>query len=148
MSDKELFKKTESVLYGYLMLKAEISNLELEIEEIENEYGNIGAITYEEKTGATNKISDGLASDIIFKEQELYRLKKIKKSKEILLRKIDNALGVLDETERNLVQHRYLNGKRPWMQVGEMLALDSNYCCNTLRIVIINKLLKIIFPKR
>ena len=33
---KELFKKTERLLYNYSMLKAEINNLGLEIEELEN----------------------------------------------------------------------------------------------------------------
>ena len=146
--NKELFKKTESILYNYSMLKAEINNLELEIEEIENEYAGIGAISYEERSSATNKISDSVASEIIFKEKEVYRLNKTKRSKEILLSKIDNALEALDENERKVVHYRYLNGKRTWMQVGEILSMDSNYCCNTLRVNIINKLSQMIFPKR
>ena len=72
----------------------------------------------------------------------------MKRLKEILLSKINNALEALDENERKVVHYRYLNGKRTWMQVGEMLAMDSNYCCNTLRVNIINKLSKMIFPKR
>lgn len=92
MSNREVFKKTEGILYNYSMLKAEINNLKLEIEEIENEYGGIGAISYAERSGNTNKISDSVASEIIFKEKEFYKLNKIKKSKEILLSKINNAL--------------------------------------------------------
>lgn len=148
MSNKELFKKTESILYNYSMLKAEINNLELELEELENEYEGIGAMVYEERSGATNKISDSVANEIIFKEKEVYKLNKMKRSKEILLSKINNALEVLDDNERKVIHYRYLNGKRTWMQVGEILAIDSNYCCNTLRVNIINKLSKIIFPKR
>lgn len=148
MTNKELFKKTESILYNYSMLKAEINNLELEIEELENEYEGIGAMVYEERSGATNKISDSVANEIIFKEKEVYKLNKMKRSKEILLSKINNALDVLDDNERKVVHYRYLNGKRTWLQVGEILAIDSNYCCNTLRINIINKLSKMIFPKR
>ena len=145
---KELFKKTERILYNYSMLKAEINNLGLEIEELENEYEGIGAISYEERSGNTNKISDSVANEIIFREKEVYRLNKMKRSKEILLSKINNALEVLDENERKVVHYRYLNGKRTWMQVGEILSMDSNYCCNTLRVNIINKLSKMIFPNR
>lgn len=145
---KELFKKTERILYNYSMLKAEINNLGLEIEELENEYEGIGAISYEERSGNTNKISDSVANEIIFREKEIYRLNKMKRSKEILLSKINNALEVLDENERKVVHYRYLNGKRTWMQVGEILSMDSNYCCNTLRVNIINKLSKMIFPNR
>ena len=146
--DKELFKRTESILYNYSMLKAEINNLELEIKELENEYEGIGAISYEERSSATNKISDSIANEIIFREKEVYRLNKMKRSKEILLLKINNALEALDENERKVVHYRYLNGKRTWMQIGEILSMDSNYCCNTLRVNTINKLSKMIFPKR
>lgn len=73
MNNKELFKKTESILYNYSMLKAEINNLELELEELENEYEGIGAMVYEERSGATNKISDSVANEIIFKEKEVYK---------------------------------------------------------------------------
>lgn len=72
----------------------------------------------------------------------------MKRSKEILLSKINNTLEVLDDNERKVIHYRYLNGKRTWMQVGEILAIDSNYCCNTLRVNIINKLSKMIFPKQ
>ena len=146
--DKELFKRTESKLYNYSMLKAEINNLELEIEELENEYEGIVAISYEERSSATYKISDSIANEIIFREKEIYRLNKMKRSKEILLLKINNALEALDENERKVVHYRYLNGKRTWLQIGEILSMDSNYCCNTLRVNIINKLSKMIFPKR
>ncbi|NFE84080.1 siderophore-interacting protein [Clostridium botulinum] len=145
---KELFKKTESILYNYAMLKAEINNLELEIEEIENEYAGIGAISYEERSGSTNKISDTVANEIVFKEKESYKLNKMKRSKEILLAKINNGLEALDQSERNFIQYRYLNGKRTWLEVGEILSLDSNYCCNSLRPMIINKLSAMIFPNR
>ena len=86
--DKELFKRTESILYNYSMLKAEINNLELEIEELENEYEGIGAISYEERSSATYKISESIANEIIFREKEVYRLNKMKRSKEILLLKL------------------------------------------------------------
>lgn len=148
MTNKELFKKTESILYNYSMLKAEINNLELELEELENEYEGIGAMVYEERSGATNKISDSVANEIIFKEKEVYKLNKMKRSKEILLSKINNAIDVLDDTERKIIHYRYLNGKRTWVQVGEILSLDSNYCCNILRTQIIRKLSYIIFPNR
>ena len=131
---KELFKRTESLLYGYSMLKAEINNLELEIGEIENEYAGIGAISYEERSSATNKISDSVANEIMLREKQAYKL--------------NNALEAFDENERKIVHYRYLNGKRTWMQFGEILSMDSNYCCNTLRVNIINKLAKMIFPSK
>lgn len=146
--DKEVFKKTERVLYDYIGIKAEISNLELEIEQLENEYGGLGAMTYDEKTGPTNNISDAIANEIIFKDKELYRLRKAKKSKEILLKKVDNAIAILDDTEKSIIKHKYLTRGNTWQVVGDILSLDSNYCCNKLRVTIINKIKYIIFPKR
>lgn len=148
MNNKELFKKTESILYNYSTLKVEINNLALELEELENEYEGIGAISYEERSSNTYKIPDSVANEIIFKEKEAYRINKMKRSKKILLTKINNALEVLDENEKNIVHYRYLSSKRTWMQVGEVLSMDSNYCCNMLRVSTINKLSKMIFPKR
>ena len=139
---------SEIIIYKVSEIAAEINNLELEIEELENEYEGIGAISYEERSSATYKISDSIANEIIFREKEVYRLNKIKRSKEILLLKINNALEALDENERKVVHYRYLNGKRTWMQIGEILSMHSNYCYNTLRLNTINKLSKMIFPNR
>ena len=68
MNDRDIFRDTEGVLYNYSMLKAEIHNLELEIEELKDEYQGISAISYEEKTGPTNKTSDSVANEVIHKE--------------------------------------------------------------------------------
>ena len=49
--DKELFRKTEGILYDYNDLTNKIELLKAEIKEMEEEYKGCSAIQYEEKTG-------------------------------------------------------------------------------------------------
>ena len=146
MKKLDVFKNTEGVLYNYSTLKAEINNITLDIEELEDNYDGISSIGYEEKTGPTNKINDSVSDEIIRREKTLNKLKHIKRSKERLLLKINNALDSLDETERKFIQCRYLNGKKmSWNQVGAMLNLDPNYLCSYVRPEVINKLSCLIY---
>ena len=55
-----LYRKTEALLYNYKNMKAEIKNILLEIEDIENNYRGIEAITYEEKSAPTNKFNSSV----------------------------------------------------------------------------------------
>ena len=49
------------------------------------------AIADEERSSATYKILDSIADEIIFREKEAHRLNKMKRSKEILLSKINGS---------------------------------------------------------
>ena len=55
--DKNLYKKTDGVLFNYKSIKAEISNLELDIEELKDERDGMKGISYEEKSSPTNKFN-------------------------------------------------------------------------------------------
>ncbi|MBD5642759.1 hypothetical protein HYH96_02465 [Clostridium botulinum] len=50
------YKKTEYMLYNYKQFKVETKNILLKIEDIENSYRDIGAMSYKEKSAPTNKI--------------------------------------------------------------------------------------------
>lgn len=144
--EKDIFKKTEGVLFNYNIIKAEIHNLMIEIDEIKDEYDGVGAISYEEKSGPTNKIGDSVAAEVMNKDRMICSLQRAIRSKERLLAKIKSALGSLDETELKFVEYRYLdNSKRSWNQVGALMNLDPNYCCNFIRPAVINKLSNLIF---
>ena len=146
MNEKDIFKSTEGVLYNYSMLKAEIHNLELEIEELQDTYEGVGAISYEERTGPTNKIGDSVFNEVVHKEKVIMKLQRIKRSKERLLSKINAAIDSLDETEKKFVEYRYTsNRKRSWNQIGALMNLDPNHCCNFIRPTVINKLSCLIY---
>lgn len=146
MNDNDIFKSTEGVLYNYQLLKAEIHNLELEIEELKDDYQGVGAISYEEKSGPTNKVTSSIENEILHKEKLINNLERIKRSKERLLSKINNAIESLNETEQLFIKYRYTsNVKRTWEQVGALMNLDSGYCCNVIRPLVINKLSCLIY---
>lgn len=65
------------------------------------------AIADEERSSATYKILDSIADEIIFREKEAHRLNKMKRSKEILLSKINGSTPkcVLDSIK--LSRHVY-----------------------------------------
>lgn len=145
MSD-DVFKSTEGVLFNYNQLKAEINNLKLEIEELQDTYEGVNAISYAEKTGQTYKINDSVSNEIINKEIHINKLSRILRTKERLILKINAAIDSLEEQEKLLINTRYMSSrKHSWEQVGNMLNLDPNYCCNYLRPQIINKLSCLIF---
>ena len=62
--DINTYKKTEYYLYNYKNMQAEIKNILLEIEDIENNYRGIEAITYEEKSAPTNKFNSSVEQEI------------------------------------------------------------------------------------
>lgn len=127
MEDKDLYKKTDGVLFNYKSIKAEISNLELEIEELKEEYVGVSGISYEERTGKTNAFSSTTENEVMRKEKEITRLLKEKKSKERLISKIDNALDSLEDEEREIIKLRCFE-RKSWNRVGMSVNRDGDYC--------------------
>ncbi|MFQ4424442.1 hypothetical protein ACVCBY_19210, partial [Clostridioides difficile] len=83
INKKELFKKVEGRLHHYKFLSAEIKNLELDIESRENEIFGCKAVGYDEKVSPTYAFNSSVENEIIKKERDITRLKKLKKDKEI-----------------------------------------------------------------
>ena len=77
----ELFRKTEGKLFDYKRIKSAIEKIELDIEEIKNEYIGCGAIGYEERTGPTYNISRLVENEVIKKEQRINYLEYRKRQK-------------------------------------------------------------------
>lgn len=141
---KDKFKKLEEILFNYNSIRAEIKNIGLEIEEIEENYSVIQAANFSEKINK-NKVSDTTFNALFDREDIIRKLRLEKNNKVRLLNKIDNAIESLKEEEKNIVKYRYIKGKNTWNQIGALLLIDPNYCCNILRPRIINKLLKLIY---
>ncbi|HBH0813338.1 TPA: hypothetical protein KR642_003957, partial [Clostridioides difficile] len=80
---------------------AEIKNLELDIESRENEIFGCKAVGYDEKVSPTYAFNSTVENEIIKKERDITRLKKLKKDKEIEKKKIENALTCLDIREEH-----------------------------------------------
>ena len=99
----ELFRKTEGKLFDYKRIKSAIEKIELDIEEIKNEYIGCGAIGYEERTGPTNNISRLVENEVIKKEQRINYLEYRKRQKEIEKRKIEELFDILYMSNRKRV---------------------------------------------
>lgn len=146
MKKMDNFKKTEGILYNYNILEAEINILKLEIEAEQNEYEEYKSMVYGEKTGATNKINNVVENEVIHKEKIIRELTNLRNNKIKLKNKIDIALKTLTDTERELIELRYLNKNTMyWSQVADRLGVTEAYCKVNMRIDIINKLTPLIY---
>ncbi|WP_254176579.1 RinA family protein [Clostridium baratii] len=147
MIDKNIFRKTEAILYDYNNLALRIDLLKAEIKDIEETYQGCGAMSYEERTQATNKFNSSVENEIIQREKELRALKLDLNNKIKLKRRIDAAIqGLKKDEERKLVELRYIN-KRPlsWNQIAYVLKYSQEYCRKDLRKKAINKIGDTIF---
>lgn len=145
--EKELFRKTEELLFRYRTLVSEVDNLKISIETIKEEYQGCSAISYEEKSGSTNKFSSCVENELIAREKEIEKLSKELKKKERLVQKIDNAIKPLPEREREIVQQKYFEKIKSWNRIGEILDLNGEYC-RALNQLIVNKVSKVLFIEK
>lgn len=137
---KDKFAKVEGKLYNYMKMKAEIVSIQLDIEEIEDNYSGCKGITSGEKTSITNSISNPIEAEVIKREREKEEKIRELRSKERAIKKIDNALTTLDKEEVDLINKRYFRTKSlTWRTIGELLNLSEDRC-KQMRVEIIGKI--------
>ena len=93
----------------YRNLRAEIDRLKIELEELEDV--SLKAVQYREKLSPTNKVTSSVEDQVIKTEKKINEIKCSIRCKERELRKIDNALTVLDEREVDVLKLKYIEGK-------------------------------------
>lgn len=115
IKERNEYKK---ILKNYNIIKATISEIDLEIEYLKN----------------NNELSQDKEKILIIN----------KKRNEKLINKINNRLNNLSLKEKQLVQLRYLS-KEPftWYQIGNILQLSEGYCRTKLNDKCLYKLFKI-----
>lgn len=105
------YKKVESILYEVPKLKAEIANLQIDLEEIQEIIGIRGASPNEKAGSATYAFNSSVEDEVISREEKLeekvLNLKEAIRRRERQVRKVENALKVLNEKELLLVEMRY-----------------------------------------
>lgn len=143
MNKNLLYRKTEAILYNYNKTKAKIKNIELDIENIKNEFNGPGAIGYEERTQATNSFNSSVENEVIAREKEINRLEREKRLQEIEILKVDNAIGSLTEREKLIVEMRYFK-KYSNRNIAAKLNLTEEYIC-TLKKSAVNQISYSIF---
>jgi DNA-directed RNA polymerase specialized sigma subunit len=106
--DKNEFDKIneiESFLYNYKSIKLAIENLKMELENFDGTV--IGAIEYKESTGKTNKFNSAVENKLSRKETLKDRIKHM----ETKINQIDKSLAILPDTEREVIENFYIEGK-------------------------------------
>ncbi len=144
--DKELFRKTEAILYDYNSLVTKIDLLKLDIKDIEEEYKGCGSIEYKEVTGQTNKFNSNVENEVIDRDKLLGSYHRELNRKLSLKRRIDVAIDNLKDEEKKLVELRYTNKSTlSWNQIAYVLKYSQEYCRKDLRKRIISQISDTIF---
>lgn len=125
---KNLFRETEGRLHNYKYLEIQIKSLELDIEQIKNDYRGCGAISYDERTGVTYNINRTVENEVIAKEKRIGKLMQVKLEKEIEKKKIENALTCLDIIETDFFNLFYNSKSKNNMKyISIKMHMDRSY---------------------
>lgn len=147
--DDKLYRSVEGMLYNYKNLKAQIKNIELDIEEKLNNYDTLSAVQYDKDSiSKTNKFNSEVENKVIeidSKEidKEIKFLQAKKRSKEIQVERIDNILSVLQEEERKLIELRYFKSMQ-FKDIADILLKSDLYLQQLRRKIIIEKIIPLI----
>ncbi len=126
---KEQKEKVKNLLSNYKTMKAQIECIDFEIELLKDHIEFLKELRDSE-------------SYIIESNNEIEYKLKVKKRLENCINSIDNALNELSDTERKIVELRYLEGKKhTWREIGNIVGYSSDYC----RKEILNKSLKSLY---
>lgn len=145
---KDRYESVEAMLYNYKIMKVEIKNIDLDLNELENEYRGCGAVSFEEKTGQTYKFNSVVENELELKNKQIEYLKRMRDSKQRKIDKIDNALTILDEKQKKIIELRYFaNKKLGWFSICNKMEL-SDVTCRKIKKEAIKKLIPVIFISR
>lgn len=96
----------------YKELKADIVDIDIKIQELDEEMLGVGSIAYEERTGKTYKITSSTEQQAERHLEKRDKLLKLKTAKEREIARIDNALTILKEEEREIVETALIEQKK------------------------------------
>lgn len=108
MSIKEVREKVKK----YKELKADIVDIDIKIAETEEEYIGITACPQGERTSPTYKITSSVENQAEKHQEVVDKLLHIKFFKENQIKRIDNALSILDDQHRYVIEEAVIKGVR------------------------------------
>ena len=105
-------KRTITKLKKYKEIKADIIHIDLELEELEIDMLGIGGQADGERTGKTYKVTSPVESQLenYLEKKEKLLISKGRKERE--LARIDNALSVLKDEERDIIETVLIRGEK------------------------------------
>ncbi|AXH51119.1 probable sigma factor [Clostridium perfringens] len=126
---KEQKEKVKKLLSNYKTMKAQIECIDYEIELLKEHIEFLKEL----------RDSDNY---IIENNKEIEHKRAIKKRLEDCINSIDKALNELGDTERKIVELRYLEGeKHTWREIGNIVGYSEIYCRKEL----LDKVLKSLY---
>ena len=139
MEDK--FKKTEYHLYQYKDIDKLNQINDIRIKKLRNEISLGGGDMFGEKSSPTNKFNSAVENDVVYREKniqpEIDKLMREKENRIIEKELIDNALDLLEEEEKKLVELRYFSKPtRSWDSIALELNQSKDNCIKIRRKVI------------
>ena len=96
----------------YKELKADIVDIDLKLQELEEEMIGISALSQEEKISRTYKITSSVEEQAEKHLRVKEKLIFIKRKKQRDIIRVDNALSVLDDEQKEIVESVLINKKR------------------------------------
>lgn len=137
------YTKVQMMLDSYILWVNDVKNLELEIEAVKNDY-DVKAMGFNEKTGQTFKINRELEDRIINKPDKIREYEHKKRFNEISIAKIDNAVQVLSEFEKTVIELKYLIAPTlSWKGIAYKLNAGTS-TCRQAKIRAINKMIPLL----
>lgn len=116
------------MLYSYPKVKAEIENIKIDIEELNDSLSILGI-----KGASNNKIkptsptyafNSNVENETIERDEKIKYLSSLLRSKERFIRKIENCLDTLTEEERKLVEMKYFK-RNKLDRIAEILDVST-----------------------
>lgn len=122
-------KQIEAMLYNYNTLKAEVVDIELDIDTLENDYTVLkGSGDNGKPSTPTNAFTSAVENEVISRDKKISELKRAKTLKEIQVKRVENMLTILRDDERELVELKYFRKIR-----CKMIAYKMNLCEEAIR---------------
>ena len=140
------YRKAERKLYEYTYNKAIIKNRTVELEAIENEYTRDGyikeGISYDRIITSPTNSKFSIETWLLYHNEEYDRLlgEKSRAVKEVKI--IDNALEVLNNLEKEVIELRYFKDKT-WIEISKKIERSTSNC-KQIRVEAIEKIKKVI----
>jgi len=96
----------------YKELKADLGNINILVQELEDELLGVSGQGTEERSGKTYKITSSVeqqAEKLMEKKEQLFKENRLKERE---IKRIDNAMTILNDDEKEIIQIIYIDQKR------------------------------------
>lgn len=143
---QDIYSYVEGKLYNFNTMKVELNSYKIDLEYLNKEYEGCRGKSYSSITSKTNSLYSSVENELIRKEKRKERLQSKITEKEREIRKIENALALLDNEELQLVELRYFSDRiklLSWSAIGKEM-LTSGKRCRYLRDRVLFKLSNVI----